>query len=395
MFVDQQVSAPSSGSRRRQALMKQGEASEQQSLSQADVVALASDRSIDGRVNLARKFGSQFDSLATNGGTKDLGAAVLELLVKDVETEVRKSLSEAISTSHQLPQAIASHMARDSIEVAAPILENSPVISDEELVEIVRTNAMQYALAVAARHGLSESVSDALVDTGDKSVVLTLVSNDRANISNSALSRINEDYEGDNQIRSRLVQRPALPYELVDEMVSIIGERLQWQLVHTKRIDPAEVQALMDGVRQRASIGLTAREHGRRDLRAHMSERFRSGELTQEEILSYLKDGDVASFEAAMAALAEVEESLVRKLAYNPDRRYLAALCIRAGIHTPNYIVIRIALDLADEAVSGSNSRRSYSEQSMRFVQDQYERFRKDLSTVNGLLGEEATAITA
>ena len=61
------------------------------------------------------------------------------------------------------------------------------MLSDEDLVRVVRTNAMQYALAVAGRQRLSEMVSEALVDTGEAEVVARLVDNAGASLSQTTM----------------------------------------------------------------------------------------------------------------------------------------------------------------------------------------------------------------
>ena len=56
---------------------------------------------------------------------------------------------------HARADADAERLARDEVEVAIPILERSPVLSEAVLTDIVRTNAMQYALAVAGALGVA------------------------------------------------------------------------------------------------------------------------------------------------------------------------------------------------------------------------------------------------
>ena len=200
-------------SRRRAALMQRGaEAAER--LAAKDVVTLQQDPSAANRALVARKFGAQYDELAENA-PRDLVKALLHLLVGDVETQVRRSLALAVASSDQLPVAVASRLARDRIEVAQPVLEQSPLLDDAELIEIVRTNAMQYALAVAGRERVSEQLADALVDSGKQPVVARLVGNAGAALSAKTLKRVMEDWQGDRQVQDRLVRRPALPFEMI------------------------------------------------------------------------------------------------------------------------------------------------------------------------------------
>ncbi len=148
-----------------------------------------------------------------DGETRSLAEAVLQLLVRDLEVQVRQTLAEALAASPRLPAEVVRRLAHDDIAVAAPVLERSPVLSDEELGEIVRSHAMQYALAVAGREHLPEFLSDILAETGDVKVVARLVGNAGAQISQGTLQRVAPDYQEDPGVQDNLIRRPALPYE--------------------------------------------------------------------------------------------------------------------------------------------------------------------------------------
>lgn len=350
-----------------------------------DVEALRGGRSAVARAQVAAKLGRQFDALS-QGGERELAQAVLLLLVRDVEKEVRRSLAEAIAGSVELPPEVASRLARDEIEVARPVLERSPVLKDGELEDIVRTNAMQYALAVAAREHLSTMLADALVETGQQPVVARVVGNDGAQLSGRALQRVLDDFQADREVQSRLVRRPELPYELVEQLVEVVGERLEWVLMRDGRVSRDAVQNLMRAVRERSTIDLVAREHGERGVAAHLRERFRVGDLGHEELLGFLRDGDVARLEIGLALHVDMPVARLRKLLYQSDRRHLAALCVRAGFATPHYLMLRMAIDLAENTVA-KGDRGGYAPDTLRFLQTQYERLRADPAQVESLLG--------
>jgi uncharacterized protein (DUF2336 family) len=350
-------------------------------LSIADVEALGRNPSPAARVTLAAKFGRQYDSLI-DGETRTLADAILHLLVKDLEKRVRQTLAETVAASANLPRGIANRLARDDIEVAQPILEQSPVLSDEDLAEIVRTHAMQYALAVAGREHLSAFLSDLLADTGDAEVVARLVGNAGAQISVQTLMRIAEDYRTDREVQDRLIRRPALPYELVDQLVGVIGERLEWELVRERRIGADDARQLMAATRERATLNIVAREHGERTLERELRHRLTIGELGPDEVLCFLRDGEISRVEAALALLADCDLGRARQLLYGVDKRGLAALCVRAGFGTPHYLALRMTLDLAEQglkaAKKGAEREASYSDETMRYIQDQYERTQAD-----------------
>jgi uncharacterized protein (DUF2336 family) len=365
---------------RRRAQLVQGiakPAPAETGLSPADVKALRSDPSPEARAMLAAKFGRQYDALV-EGETRSLAEAVLQLLVRDLELKVRQALAEALAASPKLPAEVASRLAHDDIDVARPVLEQSPVLSDAELGEIVRTHAMQYALAVAGREHLSEFLSDSLAEAGDAEVVARLIGNAGAQISLATLQRVAADYREDAGVQERLIRRPALPYELVSHLVEVIGQRLEWDLVRKRRMGVEEARQLMAATRERATLSIVAREHGERSTERELRSRFSDGGLGPEEVLGFLRNGEVGRVEASFVLLADIDLARARQLLYGMDKRGLAAMCARAGFGTPHYAALRMTLDLAEQGLKGDAPEVSYAEETMCFIQQQYERIQAD-----------------
>lgn len=379
------------GGRRREALLRHHEErARAQRLTADDVDALRRDASPEGRAQMAAKFGAQFNELAGAGASvteRGLAHAVLDLLVRDVAREVRQSLAQAVAASPNLPEAAALRLIADKIEVAAPILERSPVLTDETLISVVRTNVLQYTLAVAGRERLAEVLGEALVDTGAKQVVCRLLGNAGAKLSQRALDRVVRDHRNDREVEARLVRRPELPHEIIEQIVAAVGERLEWELVQNRKMPPEQARAIMAAVRDRAAIGLTAREHSDRPLTQRLRERRDAGGLTHEDLLRFLKNGDIAALELGLAIHAKLEPSHVRKLLYHADRRHMAALCVTAGFATPHYVLLRMAVDLAEATVEGSGKNAAYKAETIRFLQLQYEQLARDEVKLRKLLG--------
>jgi uncharacterized protein (DUF2336 family) len=355
-------------------------------LSPADVQALRDDPSPEARATLAAKFGRQYDNLA-EGETRSLAEAVLQLLVRDLELKVRQTLAEALAARPKLPPEIASRLAHDDIEVARPVLEQSPVLSDAELGEIVRTHAMQYALAVAGREHLSEFLSDSLAEAGDAEVVARLIGNAGAQISLATLQRVAADYREDAGVQERLIRRPALPYELVSHLVEVIGQRLEWDLVRKRRMGVEEARQLMAATRERATLSIVAREHGERSTERELRLRFSEGGLSPEEVLTFLRNGEIGRVEASFVLLADIDLARTRQLLYGMDKRGLAAMCARAGFGTPHYAALRMTLDLAEQGLKAEAAEVGYAEDTMRFIQEQYERIQADPDMIAEWLG--------
>jgi uncharacterized protein (DUF2336 family) len=364
--------------RRRARLVATGAKAAAEALSRADVEALQADPSPASRAALATKFGRQLDRLI-GGRTRPLAEAVLQLLVRDGEPEVRRALAAAVAASPNLPAAVAACLAIDDPEVARPILERSPVLGEGDLSAIVRTRAVPHALAVAARAPLSEKLSDCLVATDEPAVIAVLAANAGAGISTATLRRIDERYRDDRRIQDCLIRRPNLPAVLLDRFLAAMAERLAWQTIRTRRMSKAEARQLIAALRDRASAAV---EPGEPALERRLRARHAGGDLGAEDILAFLRDGETGAVEIGLALLAAVDPARARDLLHGADRRGLAALCARADLGAPHYVALRMALDLAEQGFEGTELDVAYPRESAIFVQKQYDLIRGDAAQI-------------
>ena len=112
---------------------------------------------------------------------------ILRQLIHDVEMKVRQVLATRMAAEADAPHELISALANDQIEVARPILTQSTVLQDIELIEIVEHRTFGHQLAIAMRETISEAISEALIGTGNVDVIKTLLENDNADISGSAM----------------------------------------------------------------------------------------------------------------------------------------------------------------------------------------------------------------
>ncbi len=354
-------------------------------LTQADVVCLRSDPSARARALVAQKLCEQADSLIEEGHN-NLVAAILGLLVKDVETEVRRSLAQAMQSSPNLPVQFARKLARDRVEIATPILQSSPVLSDQDLIEIVRTSAMQYSLAIAARDKVGENLSQALVDTGHGSVVACLLENKKAHIAESTYEQVLEDFGSDGDIQERLVRRIELPKRIIDRLTRVIGDRIENKLVQESGIDAETAHQLIETATQNAAITRTARDCNEETLRKHLRMRFKAGELDHDEVVRLLQSGDVAAFEMAMSIIAAVDFKRSRQMLYHKNRRHLMAICAAAEFAPMQYVGLHMAIEVAEESLSEQGAVKAYSSEFLNELFRQYERLSRDPESVADII---------
>jgi len=113
------------------------------------------------------------------------------------------------------PAKVLRRLSSDSdIAVSGPLLRSNPTLSQDDLVELVKTRRREYLVLIAARPDLSEAVTDMLIERGDAEIFGILLANKGARISESGFVQLINDVKGNRELSLAIHQRPDLPEEL-------------------------------------------------------------------------------------------------------------------------------------------------------------------------------------
>src|SRR6476646_12150539 len=104
-------------------------------LTQADVARLLAEPSAPARVEVADKLAREIDSPVLGEAELQIAQDILRIMAKDVELTVRGALSASLRAARRLPHEVALRLANDVEAVALPILAESPVLTQGDLVE--------------------------------------------------------------------------------------------------------------------------------------------------------------------------------------------------------------------------------------------------------------------
>jgi len=168
------------GSRARAALLKR----------LADVVCLPSSR--------------------VNAFERAVTADLLVEMLREAEVAERIRVGRRLSVLSEVPPALSRLLLRDRFEVAGPLLENCQSLNDAELLDCARQAGLDHRRAIAQRRGVSEVVSDALVERLEPSVIEALMRNEQARLSSDAIELLVAASRDLPQIIPQLLRRPEL-----------------------------------------------------------------------------------------------------------------------------------------------------------------------------------------
>jgi len=319
------------------------------SLSSVDVARLMAEPSAELRAELAGKIGSDLSRPELTATEIKLGQDIVRILARDVEEKVRASLSRAIRHSPNLPRDVARRLAEDVEFVALPMLADSLVLTDEDLIEIIRYGSSLKQEAIASRPNLTEAVSGVLIDQAAEPAVVVLMGNSTAAIATEKFDHAVTRFADSTPVKEAMVLRDKLPVTVAERLVTMVSKALQTHLVKAHDLPPATAADIVLRSREHAIIHLSVGADDI-DLRQMVVQMHRNGRLTPSLILRALCTGDIAFFEAAMAVRTNIPLENAQILIHDPSRKGLQALYRKAGLPEALYSAIRAAVDVVDDA---------------------------------------------
>ncbi len=344
-------------------------------LTQDDVAKLMADPSAEVRAETTAKIAKQFEGEVLSPAERQIAEDIFRKLVKDVEVRVREALAAHLKNSPDLPHDVAVALARDVDSVSLPMLKFSEVLTDEDLVEIVRDQGETKQVAIAQRTRVSSRVADALIDTGNEKAVARLVANEGAKLTEQALGRVMEEYQESEAVSDSLVRRPSMPAAISAQLVEALSERLQDFLMQKHDVAPDVASNLILQTREKAIMSLV--DYGSTDVELEnlVEQLARKDRLTASLLLRALCMGDMGFFERALARLANLPLHNARILIHDHGGLGLESVYLKADLPKRLYPAFQAGIELSDENDydGGHNDRSRFIERMLERVLTRFE----------------------
>ncbi len=296
---------------------------------------LAKDKDEDVRLALANRLMKLLPHLSEDKQSQLYAYAIQSLgtLAIDEVLKIRIALSSTLKDHAHAPPKVVGQLARDiEREVSEPVLKFCVALSDEDLLDILKTHPASWAVqAVASRPAVSEGVSQAVIDTNDVPAGLILMDNKGAQISVQTMTSIVEKSKTLPQWQKKIAIRKNLPVELAKELAEFVDEAVKTILLERTDYDSMTMEEITQVVRRRLdfmddadSVKATAEDRVRKMIKDKT--------LSEESISDALAvhDNDLAL--VALAALARTNRPMVEKIMALNAPKPVIALCWKAGV---------------------------------------------------------------
>jgi uncharacterized protein (DUF2336 family) len=277
--------------------------------------------------------------------TDDLAAAegAMIMLLDDPSPLVRQAMAEVFASSQKAPPVVVRALAADQFEVAQPLLERSPLIGDDDLVDLVAAGRPSTQLAIARRVLLSTAVAAAIAEVATPEACLALLENGDADITLASVDRIIGRFGHLAPIRENLLARDDLPMTMRQALLSQLSRTLAGFVAERQWLGPRHAEYATREACEKATVALAAdtpyEEIG--DLVQHLRQ---SGQLTAGMILRALLSGNVVLFEEALAELSDMPLDRVGSHVHDRSLAGFRALYRKAELPELAYPAFRAAL---------------------------------------------------
>jgi uncharacterized protein (DUF2336 family) len=246
--------------------------------------------------------------------------APLVTLLQAAEGAIRAKVALRLAGCSWAPREAVRMLAFEPLDISEPVLARSPVITEEDLLQLAGADA-EHRLLIARRPRVSEPVSAAIAKYRETNSLMALASNEGAELADRSAPDFAAIAKADESLQTALAQRTDLGAKLAHAIFAIAGETVKQTLLATYP-DLARAQlevAVEDAVENPAGSDL--------DASAVTEELERSGALTKADALRAARNGRSDIADHAVARLTGLPATDWRRaLSRSPLR-----VCLLAG----------------------------------------------------------------
>jgi len=289
---------------------------------------------------------------------------ILDKLFNNVEMAVRKKLAERLAMSTDAPLDLIITLANDQIEVALPVLELSGLLSDNDLIKIIRHKTAQHQLSIASRENISSDVCRELVNVGNTNTLIVLLNNHDAKIDNDALATLIEKSKETKPLQPPIIERPDLPKDMAAKMYQWVSDGLKQSILANLDLNEADIDEILRAAIEEVSKDSLSQITGEKSEILLVNKLHKARKLSPAFLMKCLNQGQSSLFEIAFAKLINVPRKIMRSFLYNRGAEALAVSCCAAGIDQSVFLTVyqlTRAAQNADEKISDDETAKAFA----------------------------------
>jgi uncharacterized protein (DUF2336 family) len=271
----------------------------------------------------------------------ELVTDVLIGILRQAERELRRAVAERLSVMEEIPLRMVLSLANDEIEVADPVLRRSRVLSDIDLIYIVKSQGVEHGRSIATRPNLSEPLINILLENKDIPTAISLTENKAITFDDITLEKFVEMAKTSAELAKPLVLREELSKDMLELVYSFVGDDIKEHLASEAEDTAKEsvlqvVDSVVEGLSRNMDGDLTPSRH----LMAHAELLLEKESLTPSLMIENLRRGQMAEFIAMFSVYCSLPKSITLQILKQNHGQGLAVACKAEKLQKADFVNI-------------------------------------------------------
>jgi Uncharacterised protein conserved in bacteria (DUF2336) len=261
---------------------------------------------------------------------------VISRLIERIEQQALVRLSSQLAPINNAPANVIQQLARnDSIEVSRPVLAQSPVLTDDFLVELAQTKSQQHLAAIAERSHVAEKVTDVLIERGNAAVTMTVTGNVGARFSRKALLQAANRANADAGLAENIINRPDIPHDVFEHLLSKATEVVRQRLMRSASPEMrTKINQTLSAIAQQTVK--PAPQHGQGERRSAATLTHQDVPRLKSALSEYARAGQRQQTIDTLSALSKLPVAAIKSLLHAEAEDGVLILCKAVGLGWPD-----------------------------------------------------------
>jgi uncharacterized protein (DUF2336 family) len=258
---------------------------------------------------------------------------ILGILANDIQLIIRKTIAEELKENENLPHPIALKLAYDVPEIANPILKFSNVLTEDDLYQLIDSIIETSSLcSIANRKKVSDRISTKLIETHNEDVIVGLVTNQNAFISNENINKIVLDFKNSSPILETLIKKRNLEPSIAEKLLNFISGEMKevlkkkYNILDNNAENTNEVGEIVDESREKITLDLVDNLDDKEKIINLVDHLFESERLKFSIMVKALCRADLFFFKYSLCKITGQQLRFIDEAIKSQDRNILIKL---------------------------------------------------------------------
>lgn len=263
---------------------------------------------------------------------RELFSEVVCRLLDQVAVETRAEVSARVAPLGDIPAEVIKQLAADTIEVAAAVLEKSPVLTDSDLIALAQNMVADHRVAISKREALGPRLTANLVQNSEAEVIQELAGNAGARFSETTYRALAEKAKTDVDLLDKLVDRPDLSPLVTVQITPFMTDEMKAR--HKKSGADEGGKSLLDSLSDVASEAKPKKSAANDAAQIDaLIKRIKDDEVDLSDTLADLADQE--NFPGVVRVLADIADlpaKSIRAMLLNINGGPISIICKALGL---------------------------------------------------------------